>query len=58
MYHLFLEIDDISELSVWTELRITSQILKKFLDWIMIQIIYSSDQKKSGVLTENMNSKF
>ena len=35
MYHLFLEMDDVSELSVWTELRITSQILKKFLDWIM-----------------------
>ena len=44
MYHLFLEIDDISEFSVWTKLRLTSQMIKKYLDLIMNQIIYSSDK--------------
>ena len=34
MYHRFLEIDDISEISVWTKLRLTSQMIKKYLDSI------------------------
>lgn len=46
IYHLFLEIDDISELSVWTKLRLTSQMIKKYLDLIMNQIIYSSNRDK------------